>query len=331
MIPSLSHVRSLSLSSLLVDALLASSVIGLWPRFIEPELLLTSTIDYPMSSYYPLAGPALAGLRIVHLSDLHFHKGLSARILRRITKKVNTLHADLICFTGDFICYSQLEEPERLYDFLSSLKASIGAYCVLGNHDYSSYVSRNREGDYDVLQPVDPLSAMRFSLELICRPENRRIGKATAAAQAADHNATLIKLLKEASFTLLDNQTLVLPIGLNLVGLGDYSLGRFNPKEAFQGYRCDLPGIALSHNPDTFPYLKQYPADIILSGHTHGEQIHLPFCRSLSRKLARLENSIYSRGAYREGHQLLYVNRGLGSYKPFRLFAPPEIVLLRFQ
>ena len=131
---------------------------------------------------------------------------------------------------------------------------------------------------------------------------------------------------------LLENATVTLPVGLNLTGLGDLALGRCHPETAFVGYQTQFPGIVLSHNPDTFPFLLSYPGEWILSGHTHGEQIHIPWpnwARKITQKLARLENSAYTRGLFGVGNKKLYVNRGLGCHKPFRLFSPPEICVIK--
>lgn len=142
---------------------------------------------------------------------------------------------------------------------------------------------------------------------------------------------SLCHLLRSTPFKLLENQTTTLPVGLNITGLGDLALGRCLPLLAFENYDRSFPGIVLSHNPDTLPALLTYPGDWILAGHTHGEQIHIPWPkwgRKLSQKLARLQNCEYTRGLYKVGEKNLYVNRGLGCHKPFRLFSPPEICVI---
>ncbi len=314
---------SRKLGSLLLDVGASSTLVGLWPRFIEPRLLFTTEHEVFISG-----NRKLDGFKIVHLSDLHFHRRVSNHFLKRISKRVQEIGPDLILFTGDFICYSQLEDSARLLEFLNTLQATHGSFCVFGNHDYGAYVSRNRSGDYDVLHPASPLSSFLFSFHVLFKEKESLRGKVTLAAARTGHHPGLFELISQSPFTLLDNRTVQLPIGLNVVGLGDYGLGRFDPDAAFADYNPDLPGIILSHNPDTFPHLLRFPGQLVLSGHTHGEQIHLPMLPKLSRKLARLENPNYSRGkAFAEG-KLLYVNRGLGGPKPFRLCAPPEIAVI---
>lgn len=314
------------LGSILVDMGATTTLLGIWPRYIEPKLIFTSRFDI----YLP-APREIDGLKIVQFSDLHFHKKVSNRFLKRVGDRILREEPDLIFFTGDFICYSTLEDADRLHRFLSGLKCKMGAFAVFGNHDYSAYVSRNRVGDYDVLEPVNVLSSIKLSLHILFKEMPNLKGTVSQRAASTPLHAELVSLISNTPFTLLDNKTVTLPIGLNIVGLGDYALGRFLPDLAFKDYNPSHPGIILSHNPDTFPHLAKYPGELVLSGHTHGEQIHLPFLPKVSKKLARLENNAYTRGRAQLGDKTLYINRGLGSHKPFRFFAPPEITVIHLR
>ena len=85
--------------------------------------------------------------------------------------------------------------------------------------------------------------------------------------------------------------------------------------------------ILLSHNPDYAMELQDPRVDVVLSGHTHGGQIHLP------RYGPMFTNSRYGRqlvsGLVRFPSFVLYVSRGVGSVAlPFRHKCPPEISLL---
>lgn len=312
---------SMSLGSFIVDAGCLASVVGIWPRFIEPKLLSITHLSCGKRSSTPL--------KIAHLTDLHFHAGMSERFLHKITRAITTARPDLIVFTGDFLCYARLEEEERLLQFLQGLRAPLGCFCTLGNHDYSLYVSRNAEGIYDVLPPPDPLKGVSRALRVLFEKKLPKGMVSQAAASATLHEG-LLSLLRKTSFRLLCNETVLLPCGLNVVGLGEYSLGRCRPQEAFAHYDHSCPGLVLTHNPDSFPLLLEMPGDVLLAGHTHGEQIHFPFpgLRTLSKKLTRLENPAYTRGLFHVGNKMCYVNRGVGGHKPFRLFSPPELLLL---
>lgn len=312
--------------SVVVDFLSIASVVGIWPRYIEPKMVSVSHVPWKLTK----SQAHLDNLTIVHLSDLHFHKGVSQKFLDKVVRRVCRQRPDLILFTGDFICYSKLEEADRLKAFLSRLAAPLGSYCIFGNHDYSQYVSRNRQGVYDLIPPPNPIvGVMRGLKTLIASPAN---GYAVSdRVLAIPPHAELSSLIKQTPFTLLENATTTLPIGLNISGLGDMALGRCRPETAFAGYNKNYPGIILSHNPDSFPQLLDCPGDWILSGHTHGEQIHFPWpgLRKISQKLARLENREYTRGLFTVGNKKMYVTRGLGCHKPFRFCSIPEITVIK--
>jgi uncharacterized protein len=82
--------------------------------------------------------------------------------------------------------------------------------------------------------------------------------------------------------------------------------------------------IALTHDPDMFPFLRER-ADVTLAGHTHGGQIGVP----LLRRVAAPTRGGYVGGEVREGGAYMYVSRGIGTTGlPVRFAAPPEIAVL---
>ena len=83
----------------------------------------------------PIAGldPALDGLKIVHLSDLHVGSLTPHRFIRAAVEMAQAEQPDLVAMTGDYVCYSpkfvpQLGELTRGF--------TVPTICVLGNHDY---------------------------------------------------------------------------------------------------------------------------------------------------------------------------------------------------
>jgi predicted MPP superfamily phosphohydrolase len=78
--------------------------------------------------------PALNGLRIAHLSDVHAGIHMSGEKMREIVQQTNALGADLILQTGDMIDISQSYIPDYVRAF-RDLSAPLGVVTCLGNHD----------------------------------------------------------------------------------------------------------------------------------------------------------------------------------------------------
>ncbi|HXF28822.1 MAG TPA: metallophosphoesterase, partial [Chlamydiales bacterium] len=138
------------------DLWCVASIIGIWPRFIEPRLLFTTEKTLAI----PTLAAELSGLKLLHISDLHYSSYTSRNFLERILARIQQLQPDLIVFTGDCITYAELEDEALLKEFLTqlSLVAPLGTYAVLGNHDYSDYVSLGDDGTYRLIQEhVPPL------------------------------------------------------------------------------------------------------------------------------------------------------------------------------
>ena len=90
------------------------------------------------------------------------------------------------------------------------------------------------------------------------------------------------------------------------------------------------PLILLAHEPDFADHALGHQIDLVLSGHTHGGQILLPFLPPL---LLPDMGRHYVHGFFRlaDGMQL-YVNRGIGAVNlPFRFRCPPEITVITLQ
>jgi len=75
------------------------------------------------------------GLKIVQISDLHISK-FNIELMDGIVEKINSLNADIVVITGDFICNGGHCLAE-LKSFLSNINAKINKYACMGNHDYS--------------------------------------------------------------------------------------------------------------------------------------------------------------------------------------------------
>lgn len=308
------------------DGVCLFSLIGIWPRFIEPRLLGLSKCAVAI----PSLPKELIGFKILQFSDLHWHSQFSPLLLTKLTRKINEQKPDLIVFTGDFLCRSHLEQPELLLHFLQNLQAKVDCFAIMGNHDYNKYVTVKANGDYGIeenlaARPINKGFKRLFNFV----PLTKHVSKATQ--NIGLHN-DLVDLLHKTPFKLLDNKTITIPIKgtyLNICGLGEYMAGQCLPKKAFENYKTQYPGLILSHNPDSIKILQHYPGNLILCGHTHGGQVNLPW---LWRRLVRIENENYKRGLKKLAPaKWAYINRGIAGMLKFRWCARPEITLITLQ
>ncbi len=243
---------------------------------------------------------AFSGLKIVQLSDLHLagfynHPGY----ISEVVKQVNQLQPDLILFTGDMV-HNFSEEMDPFIEILNTLKAPLGKYAVLGNHDYGHY----------------------FRWE-------------TKAEEEANLEQVKVKI-GNAGFDLLLNEHRILALNghsIQLIGVENWGKPPFpqigNLDRALAGSDPDQVKILMSHDPSHWDLMVKGREDIILtlSGHTHGMQFGIEIGNF--RWSPSQWNYKQWAGLYRENGQYLYVNRGLGyTGYPGRVGIRPEITLL---
>ena len=86
--------------------------------------------------------------------------------------------------------------------------------------------------------------------------------------------------------------------------------------------------VLLSHRPEFFEIYKAHNIDLVLSGHTHGGQVRLPFLGALIAPGQGLFPA-YDAGLYSADTTNMIISRGLGnSLLPFRINCRPEVILV---
>lgn len=98
----------------------------------------TKIVHIPLQ--FPDLPPALAGLRILHLSDLHLGLGRTAGDLSVLLDGLRADPPDLIVLTGDVA--DKLEELEAGLELVTAFAPRLGVYAALGNHDYLNDIER---------------------------------------------------------------------------------------------------------------------------------------------------------------------------------------------
>src|SRR5438128_3972180 len=92
--------------------------------------LVVTRLDVPIPG---LPAP-LAGLRVVHLSDLHLGPLADRSALREALARATALEPDLVCVTGDIID-TPVADLASWVPELAAVTARYGVFAVLGNHD----------------------------------------------------------------------------------------------------------------------------------------------------------------------------------------------------
>lgn len=252
---------------------------------------------------FPNLPAAFRGLKIVQLSDIHAGSFDNPEAVSKGIQMALDLKPDIIFFTGDLVNdrSSEMGEYQKIF---ARLKAPMGVYSILGNHDYGDYVSWPSE-----------------------------------EAKVANLNM-LKKIHADMGWRLMMNEHLILERGedkIALLGIENWGAKAHFPKygsmkNAYEGLaeKNIQFKILLSHDPShwTNQVRTEYPdIDLTLSGHTHGMQfgVEIPWLKwSPVQYIYK-----YWAGLYNEGKQYLYVNRGFGflGYQG-RFGIMPEITLL---
>jgi uncharacterized protein len=132
------------------------------------------------------------------------------------------------------------------------------------------------------------------------------------------------KILLDSKIRFLNNEAIMLPEGINLIGLDDPHLN-LSDISVLDKIDKTLPSIILAHSPEIFRDIKTENA-LVLTGHTHGGQVNIPILSNQFLPLNR--DRQYKKGLFEENNKYLYVNRGLGTtFLPIRLNSFPEITI----
>ncbi len=114
---------------------------------------------------------------------------------------------------------------------------------------------------------------------------------------------------------------------LRIVGIDDFEEGVVDPHATRALLAGDTPTIVLSHHPDAVQHCQQPSVRLVLSGHTHGGQVVLPWIGAPVTR-SQVCPPLHPAGWVPNPYAPLFVSRGIGSQVPVRFGAPPEVVIL---
>lgn len=251
------------------------------------------------------------GFTITQISDIHSGSFDDKKKLEYGVDLINQQKSDVILFTGDLV-NNHAGEMEPWVDTFKKLKAPMGKYSILGNHDYGDYMSwPNPEAKKANLNRLaDIQNELGFQL---LRNETIKLQK--PALSGAEGTIASIDLIGVENW------------GKGFAQYGD--LGKATENLSDKGFK-----ILMSHDPSHFDEeVKNYSQHIhlTLSGHTHGMQFGIEIPGFIKWSPASLRYPKWA-GLYEELGRYLHVNRGFGFLAfPGRVGIWPEITVLELR
>ncbi len=243
------------------------------------------------------------GVRIGQLSDIHSGSFFSRTGVKKGIDLLLGEKPDMVFFTGDLV-NDVAGEVAEYKDLFSKVKAPLGVFSTLGNHDYGDYKSWNN------------INAKKKNL------------------------ADLIQIHKELGWDILLNENRTLKINgdeMAIIGIENWGAGRFSKygdlEKAYLGTEDKPVKLLLSHDPshwDAQVRTQYKDIDVMFAGHTHGFQ----FGVEIGNFKWSPSQYIYKQWAdlYQENNQYLYVNRGFGFLGyPGRIGIMPEITIIELK
>lgn len=248
--------------------------------------------------YLPNLPTSFHGMRIAQISDVHSGSFYNKKAVLGGIEMLLGEKPDAVFFTGDLV-NNVASEMRDYQDIFAKLKADLGVYSILGNHDYGDYY----------------------------------FGREDSAAKRKN-----LKDLKEAhkvmGWDLLLDENRTLEVNndrISVVGVENWGTGRFPKKgdlqKALMGTEESPVKLLLSHDPSHWrAQVLDTDVDVMFAGHTHGMQFgvrgeHFQWSPA---------KYIYKEwaGLYKERNQQLYVNVGYGFLGyPGRVGILPEITV----
>jgi hypothetical protein len=255
----------------------------------EAQALVIETIRVPLAT-----ASALDGMTVLHLTDLHAEspRTWSVGALRQLER----LEPDLVLVTGDVITQPPGLRPAARA--LAALRARLGTFVVLGNHDhYHGTLGQRVSGKIG-----------RFS-----------------------HPEAVLGVFREEGLNTLRNSSVRVETErgpVQLVGTDDPYFGMADLNQAYAAVDSTEPVLLLAHSPDAARLVGERRCDLMLSGHTHGGQILFPggLIRGMTNTALRLPSTY---GLMVIEGVPTHVSAGVGTANlPLRFNCPPRASLL---
>jgi uncharacterized protein len=275
------------LTTSVLIAIVSAIVVYVYARWIEP--LRIQYHEVPV--YLDDLDAAFDGYRIAVLSDIHWNPRMqSRRWIRRIVQRTHALKPDIIVLCGDIVdCHAagSVANSDNLTE-LDEVAKLVAPDGVFAVLGNHDFGPRKRMGTH-----------VRTELERVGIPE----------------------LWNQSTPVCRDGKRIWFG------GTGDWWRDVCDVQGAFEGVPDDEPRILLAHNPDTLLQTDGTRVDLMLSGHTHGGQVRVPFLGAIVTR-TRLGRAA-SAGLVRSRNTQVYISRGISTGESrIRFNCRPELPLI---
>lgn len=231
----------------------------------------------------------LVGKTLMQISDIHIGNHFDYHFVINSFKKAQALNPDFVVYTGDYV--SIYKKQVQYYKLEETLN-----------------------------------NIVKGNIATIGILGNHDYGQNWSQNEVANN---ISEMLTKKGVQILRNESVAVN-GLNFIGFDDYWGLNFNPQKAMNGFDSSKANLVLCHNPDVcdLDVWGDYNS-WILSGHTHGGQVKIPF---LTPPVLPVKNKKYSAGQIElSNNRTLYINRALGHLLQVRFNVRPEITIFELQ
>ena len=279
------------ISLILAGWLLFGFLIVIYGSFIEPRILVVNKTSYDLPH---ITKPIKIGI----IADLQVGPYKKDAFVQRVVNKMLAQKPDIVVILGDQINNSDGDASEAVWLApLAQLTKVIPTYAIHGNHEY---------GVSDGISYYDA----RF-----------RLPDLSAQVKSSLEDLGVIYLTNDLKTIEINGQK------INLFGGDSLWAQKLNLSPLLKR-PAGFDTIALIHNPSAIYTAHTYDVDLMLSGHTHGGQVRLPFIGPIIKVSSDIPRA-WHKGWVNYQELDMFVTSGAGETGArARLLTPPEIVIL---